>query len=85
MPPAASRQFPGKLHQILEDAETEGFEDIISWSPTGLAFRIHDKARFANDLMEKYWTTSNWKSMQVRVRMAGWLAGRLTVSRQPVC
>ena len=26
--------FPGKLHGILEAAETENFEDIVSWLPT---------------------------------------------------
>jgi len=36
-------QFPFKLHKILEEAERNGFDNAISWLPSGKAFKVHDR------------------------------------------
>jgi hypothetical protein len=35
-------QFPKKLHKMLDDAETRGYEQIVSWSDCGQSFQVHD-------------------------------------------
>lgn len=37
-----STSFPIKLHQLLTRAEECGYDHIISWSPDGESFKIHD-------------------------------------------
>merc|ERR1719229_71471 len=39
--------FPFKLHRLLEDAEKNGHASIISWTPSGRAFKIHKPKEFA--------------------------------------
>lgn len=35
--------FPFKLHQLLEEADEYGTDHIISWLPSGEAFKVRDK------------------------------------------
>ena len=46
--------FPQKLHALLSAAETEGFQDIITWQPHGRAFLILDKSEFVSTIMPRY-------------------------------
>jgi HSF-type DNA-binding len=39
----ASKQFPGKLHDLLSYAEHSGLEWIISWVHHGKAFMVHSQ------------------------------------------
>jgi HSF-type DNA-binding len=39
----ASKQFPGKLHDLLTYAESSGFDWIISWVHNGKAFMVHSQ------------------------------------------
>ncbi|KAG7374572.1 HSF-type DNA-binding protein [Nitzschia inconspicua] len=39
----ASKQFPGKLHDLLTYAESSGLEWIISWVNQGKAFMVHNQ------------------------------------------
>jgi hypothetical protein len=48
--------FPEKLHEMLAVAESEGFEDVISWQVHGRAFLIHDKKKFVQFVMPRYVT-----------------------------
>lgn len=43
--------FPKVLHDIISD---ESNSDIITWLPTGKAFLIMDKKRFAQDIIPQY-------------------------------
>jgi hypothetical protein len=48
--PPATSYFPFKLHRILDDAERDGFEEIISWMPGPvLACTKHNGSTSAND------------------------------------
>jgi hypothetical protein len=46
--------FPFKLHQLLEEAEDCGNDHLISWLPSGEAFKIHNPEAFEEHVMTKY-------------------------------
>jgi len=64
-------QFPYRLHRLLDDAETNGFQHVISWSPSGHSFHITSKATFEAEVMPKYWSSSKYKSFQRNLNMWG--------------
>ena len=53
-----------------------GFADVISWLPDGDAFRIHDVKRFENEIMPKYFHSSNIKSFQKSLNLWGFKSMR---------
>jgi hypothetical protein len=38
--------FPNKLHDMLNDTERNGCDHIVSWLPSGRAFKVHDPEMF---------------------------------------
>lgn len=48
------RSFPWKLHEMLSEVDTNGFQDIISWEPDGTAFKVHDCRLFVEKVMPLY-------------------------------
>jgi hypothetical protein len=48
MPPpyGSQEKFPGKLYSLLIEAEREGNDHIISFTPDGCTFKIHDREAF---------------------------------------
>lgn len=46
--------FPTQLHDMLSQAEVEGYSNTCSWLPHGRAFTIHDRQRFAENIMPLY-------------------------------
>jgi hypothetical protein len=56
--------LPLKLHALLEEAEYQGKQDVVSWESNGTAFKVHDKNRFVAEVMPKYFSTSNYQSFQ---------------------
>lgn len=54
--------FPFKLHHLLEEAEDCCTDHIISWLPSGEAFKIHDPEAFADTVMTKYFKQTKLKS-----------------------
>ena len=43
-----------RIHEMLEDAEKEGNQKIISWQPHGRAFRVHKEKDFVEKIMPRY-------------------------------
>ena len=56
--------FPFKLHSILENSEASGQEGIISWLPSGKAFKIHKPKEFADAIMPQYFNQTKYRSFQ---------------------
>jgi hypothetical protein len=54
-------KFPTRLHDMLDDAEKCGFEDVVSWLPDGKQFCIHTPSKMI-PLLAKYFTQSKFKS-----------------------
>jgi HSF-type DNA-binding len=57
---AQQLRFPWKLHLLLERSDAS----IVSWMPDGKSFLIHDKERFAEELMPAFFGTTNFKTFQ---------------------
>ncbi len=55
--------FPWKLHTLLEEAEREGFKNIVSWVQEGAAFKVHDSDAFVNTIMPNFFDQSKCKYM----------------------
>lgn len=53
----AADPFPLKLYRLLEEAEREGNEDVVSFYPHGQAFGIHRQSKFITDMMPRYFNT----------------------------
>lgn len=49
VPPGKS--FPEKLYEIISDPAVD---DVIGWLPHGQGFLIHDKIRFADEVLPQY-------------------------------
>ncbi|KAL3933459.1 MAG: hypothetical protein SGBAC_010390 [Bacillariaceae sp.] len=43
-----------RIHELLEDSEKLGFQDIVSWRVHGRAFRVHKEAEFEEKIMPRY-------------------------------
>jgi hypothetical protein len=54
--------FPEKLHCMLDYAEDEGMEDVLSWNPNGLAFTIHDPDRLTRAILPLFLGATKYKS-----------------------
>jgi hypothetical protein len=59
-----SLQFPWKLHEMLNDAEIEGFTSIVSWLPDYNSFKVHDQKAFTSQIMARYFRQTRYKSFQ---------------------
>ena len=59
--------FPQKLHMILSSGD---HDEVISWLEDGYSWKVHDKDRFIEELMPKYFESTKWKSFLRQV--TGW-------------
>ena len=59
--------FPWKLHQLLDDVETDGNDSIISWVPKEGGFKIHQPERFTKDIMPGYFKQTRFTSFTRQV------------------
>merc|ERR1719413_239073 len=63
--------FPFKLHSILESSGKSGQESIISWLPSGKAFKIHKPKEFADVIMPQYFNQTKYRSFQRQLYIYG--------------
>jgi hypothetical protein len=63
-------QFPWKLHEMLDDADVEGFSDIVSWLP-GSTFKVHQPGVFVEGIMPRYFKKIKFKSFRRQINMWG--------------
>ncbi|CAJ1959500.1 unnamed protein product [Cylindrotheca closterium] len=75
---AYPRTFPFRLHAILEhicdtqDVDAEG--SIVSWTPTGKSFRIHNLGAFKKCVLPKYFPKqSKYKSFLRQLQYYGFI------------
>jgi hypothetical protein len=65
-------QFPWKLHEMLDDADVEGFSDIVSWLPGSTnSFKVHQSGVFVEDIMPHYFKKIKFRSWQRQINMWG--------------
>lgn len=68
--------FPLKLHELLERAEEEGLNDIVSWQPHGRAFIVHQPKTFVTGIMHRFFRQTKLTSFQRQLNLYGF--NRLT-------
>lgn len=64
--------FPSKLYNLLEDADEQGFSDLIAWQKEGQSFKIHKVEEFSTKIMVSYFSQTKFKSFQRQLNMYGW-------------
>ena len=69
-----NKTFPQKLYEILDDPE---LSEIISWLPSGRHWKVHNRQRFENELMEQHFKSTKWKSFLRQVTIWGFQRGKL--------
>jgi HSF-type DNA-binding len=67
-----STSFPETLHELLEMADREQLDDIVSWLPHKRAFRINNKERFMQEILPMYFKGQNrWSSFLRQLNLYG--------------
>jgi hypothetical protein len=56
--------FPAKIYAMLEDAESNGFEEIVAWQHGGKSFKVYQPEKFAGSIMQVYFSQTKFKSFQ---------------------
>jgi hypothetical protein len=65
-------QFPWKLHEMLNNADVEGFSDIVSWLPGSTnSFKVHQPGVFVELIMPGYFKRIQFKSFRRQINMWG--------------
>jgi hypothetical protein len=59
------------LYGMLEHAEQQGFQDIISWLPGGKGFKVHDQIRFVGTITKICFSQTHYKSFQRQLNLYG--------------
>mmetsp|Transcript_5917 Transcript_5917/g.6370 ORF Transcript_5917/g.6370 Transcript_5917/m.6370 type:complete len:127 (+) Transcript_5917:137-517(+) len=52
--PLKTKTFPWKLHEMLELADQEGYDNIVSWLPDGRSFKVHAPNDFVQKIMPNF-------------------------------
>jgi HSF-type DNA-binding len=58
---------------MLGEVERRGpsFADVVSWQEGGKSFKVHDGARFASQVLPRYFNQTKFKSFQRQLNMYG--------------
>ena len=48
---ASDRNFPVKLHFMLNELEADGLSHIVSWQPHGRCFLVHKQEAFVKQIL----------------------------------
>ena len=54
--------FPFKLFEMIKYANDSGYSGLLSWSPDGKTFYIHDKDAMMNDLAPRFFNQTKFRS-----------------------
>ena len=71
------------LRAMLQDAEDEGQQSIVSWMTHGRAFKIHNKSEFATNILTRYFKASSLTHFSDTLRCWGFV--RLKRGRDKGC
>ena len=63
--------FPLKLHALLNDAEEQGFDGMVSWLPCGKMFLVISPANFEAFIIPRYFNQKHYKSFQRQLNIYG--------------
>ena len=63
-PARQKREFPWKLHVMLEDAERENNQHIVSWDSEGKSFKVFKVGEFVKQILPRYFNHKQFRSFQ---------------------
>jgi hypothetical protein len=63
--------FPMKLHAVLDQVEVDGLAHVVSWSPHGRCFVIHEPKEFVDHVMPFYFRQTKLTSFQRQLNLYG--------------
>jgi len=63
--------FPVKVYEMLENAEKQKFDHIVSWNEAGTGFMVHDKDHFTKEIVPHYFNLTKYKSFQRQLSLYG--------------
>jgi hypothetical protein len=63
--------FPVKLYRLLLDVEDMGRQDIVSFTPSGRAVRIHKPKEFTQSIVPRYFRQKQLNSFKRQLNMYG--------------
>jgi hypothetical protein len=64
---------------MLSRVTEEGIDDVVSWLPHGRSFIVHDKRKFVEEIMPRFFHQSKFTSFQRQLNLYGFV--RLTAGR----
>ncbi len=64
----SENQFPGKLHDLLEYAATNGLESTISWIRNGTAIMVHDPEKLV-EILPNFFGQTKYRSFRRQLNM----------------
>jgi hypothetical protein len=63
--------FPYTLFTLLEEAERDGYESIVSWRPCGEAFKVINRDEFMKQVLPRYFKQTKYKSFIRQLNLWG--------------
>ena len=74
--------FPYRLHFMLDDVAKRGKQHIVSWTPCGTMFHIHNPSRLVKDVIPTYFNMTQYKSFSRQLLNYGFTrVGAFTMQR----
>ena len=68
---SSSLPFPWRVHELLSDAEKEGFTSIVSWLPDFAGFKVHKTKVFEKQILPRYFKQTKYKSFRRQLNIWG--------------
>lgn len=68
---SSSLPFPWRVHELLSDAEKEGFTSIVSWLPDLAGFKVHKTKVFEKQILPRYFKQTKYKSFRRQLNIWG--------------
>lgn len=65
----SERIFPLKLHKMLENANRDNIEHIVSWVNEGTGFKVHDSKLFTEKVMPMYFDQTKYESFRRQLNL----------------
>ena len=62
-------QFPSKLYEMLESADSLGLSHIISWLPDGKSFEVKDQDQFMHLIVPRFFKATKYRSFQRQLNL----------------
>ena len=74
--PHMEHSFPWKLYDMLENAENQEFEDIVSWEGDGRCFQVHKAKEFVERVLPLYFDQTKFESFRRQLNVYGFTSSR---------